>query len=50
MCFLSESVIPQSLLPGDARTIAWDDAIGMLRAYAFISGREENMYDIHRLV
>nr|CDP26075.1 Putative kinesin light chain [Podospora anserina S mat+] len=50
MCFLAGKDIPQSLLPpaGRLRTV---DAIGTLKAYAFISQRKEpDTYDIHRLV
>ncbi|KAK4205172.1 putative kinesin light chain [Triangularia verruculosa] len=50
MCFLAGKDIPQSLLPpaGRLRTV---DAIGTLKAYAFISQRKESdTYDIHRLV
>lgn len=51
MCFLSAKAIPRSLLPRDASSLEEEDAIGMLKAYAFITEREESdMYDIHRLV
>jgi len=50
MCFLAGKDIPQSLLPpaGRLKTL---EAIGILKAYAFISERKESdTYDIHRLV
>ncbi|KAK3352633.1 hypothetical protein B0T25DRAFT_189556 [Lasiosphaeria hispida] len=50
MCFLAAKDIPQSLLPpaGKLETL---EAIGTLKAYAFISQRNElDTYDIHRLV
>ncbi|KAK0745442.1 P-loop containing nucleoside triphosphate hydrolase protein [Schizothecium vesticola] len=50
MCFLAGKDIPQSLLPpaGRLKTV---EAIGTLKAYAFISERKESdTYDIHRLV
>jgi hypothetical protein len=50
MCFLAGKDIPQSLLPpaGRLKTV---EAIGTLKAYAFISQRKESdTYDIHRLV
>ncbi|KAL1989597.1 hypothetical protein VTN49DRAFT_6794 [Thermomyces lanuginosus] len=51
MCFLSEKAIPWSLLPGRALTLEGEAAIGLLKAYAFITEREEsNIYDMHRLV
>ncbi|KAL1978250.1 hypothetical protein VTN31DRAFT_1109 [Thermomyces dupontii] len=51
MCFLSEKAIPRSLLPQGAWTLEAEDALGTLKAYAFITEREESdVYDIHRLV
>ncbi|KAL1994732.1 hypothetical protein VTN49DRAFT_919 [Thermomyces lanuginosus] len=51
MCFLSEKDIPQSLLPPAGDAIEMEDAIGTLKAYAFVTEREEpDTYDIHRLV
>lgn len=51
MCFLSAKAIPRSLLPRDAWTLEAEDAIGTLKAYAFIIEREDlDVYDIHRLV
>ncbi|KAK4223171.1 putative kinesin light chain [Podospora fimiseda] len=50
MCFLAGKNIPQSLLPpaGRLKTV---EAIGTLKAYAFISQQNESdSYDIHRLV
>ena len=50
MCFLSEKEIPQSLLPPAGR-LETVEAIGTLKAYAFITQREESdTYDVHRLV
>ncbi|KAK0741212.1 P-loop containing nucleoside triphosphate hydrolase protein [Schizothecium vesticola] len=50
MCFLAGKDIPQSLLPPAGRLKAVE-AIGTLKAYAFISQRKESdTYDIHRLV
>ncbi|KAL1976588.1 hypothetical protein VTN31DRAFT_2870 [Thermomyces dupontii] len=51
MCSLSEKAIPRSLLPQGAWTLEAEDTIGTLKAYAFITEREElDVYDIHRLV
>ncbi|KAK4116060.1 hypothetical protein N656DRAFT_786545 [Canariomyces notabilis] len=50
MCFLAGKDIPQALLPpsGRLKTI---DALGTLKAYAFISQhKESDTYNIHRLV
>ncbi|KAK4113213.1 hypothetical protein N656DRAFT_789251 [Canariomyces notabilis] len=50
MCFLAGKNIPQSVLPpsGRLKTI---DALGTLKAYAFISQhKESDSYDIHPLV
>ncbi|KAK4221858.1 hypothetical protein QBC38DRAFT_520909 [Podospora fimiseda] len=50
MCFLAGKDIPQSMLPpaGRLKTV---EAIGTLKAYAFISQQNESdSYDIHRLV
>jgi tetratricopeptide (TPR) repeat protein len=50
MCFLAGKDIPQSLLP-PAKRLKAVEAIGTLKAYAFISQRKESdTYDIHRLV
>ncbi|KAK3935635.1 acyl transferase/acyl hydrolase/lysophospholipase [Diplogelasinospora grovesii] len=50
MCFLAEKDIPQSLLPPTRRLQA-EEAIGTLKAYAFVTEREEpDAYDIHRLI
>ncbi|EHK25616.1 uncharacterized protein TRIVIDRAFT_134921, partial [Trichoderma virens Gv29-8] len=50
MSILVEKDIPKSLLP-TARNIEAIEAIGTLKAYAFIIQRdEENSFDIHRLV
>ncbi len=50
MCFLAEKDIPRSLLPPATRLQA-EEAIGTLKAYAFVTEREEgNVFDMHRLV
>jgi tetratricopeptide (TPR) repeat protein len=50
MCFLAEKEIPISLLP-PADELDADEALGMLKAYAFITEHtDHNLYDIHRLV
>ncbi|KAL1992613.1 hypothetical protein VTN49DRAFT_4645 [Thermomyces lanuginosus] len=50
MCFLSEKAIPRSLLP-QVSALEAEDAIGTLKAYAYITEREKSdTYDIHRLV
>ncbi|KAL1994652.1 hypothetical protein VTN49DRAFT_2122 [Thermomyces lanuginosus] len=51
LCFLNEKGIPRSLLPGDPWTLDAEDALGTLKAYAFITERKDSdMYDMHRLV
>ena len=51
MCFLAEKEIPLSLLPPVDDELEADEAIGTLKAYAFITEREEqDSFDIHRLV
>ncbi|XTI89187.1 purine and uridine phosphorylase [Cenococcum geophilum] len=50
MCFLAEQDIPQSLL-APAPKAKMVEAIGTLKAYAFLTEREDvGSYDIHRLV
>ncbi|KAK4652643.1 hypothetical protein QC762_0075260 [Podospora pseudocomata] len=50
LCFLAGKDIPHSLLP-PAGTLETVEAIGTLKAYAFISQQNESdSYDIHRLV
>jgi hypothetical protein len=50
MCFLAEKDIPYTLLP-PAEEIRALQAIGTLKAYAFITERkEQDTYDMHRLV
>ncbi|UKZ82704.1 hypothetical protein TrVFT333_010499 [Trichoderma virens FT-333] len=51
MAFVAEKDIPKHLLPlGDSELETYE-AIGMLRAYAFISERAgQDAYDMHRLV
>ncbi|KAH7215414.1 hypothetical protein DER44DRAFT_820271 [Fusarium oxysporum] len=51
MCFLAEKDIPVSLLPPADDEINADEAIGTLKAYAFINQRGgSSSFDIHRLV
>ncbi|KAK4205848.1 P-loop containing nucleoside triphosphate hydrolase protein, partial [Rhypophila decipiens] len=51
MCFLVEKDIPQSLLPPAPSKIDALEAIGTLKAYAFVTQRQQqDAYDIHRLV
>ncbi|KAK8010351.1 P-loop containing nucleoside triphosphate hydrolase protein [Apiospora arundinis] len=50
ICYFAEKDIPVSLLPGDDE-MGKDEAIGVLKGYAFIIGREASgSFDIHRLV
>ncbi|KAH6957931.1 hypothetical protein BKA56DRAFT_197550 [Ilyonectria sp. MPI-CAGE-AT-0026] len=51
ICFLAEKNIPVSLLPRGEDELVAEEAIGMLKAYAFITEREgSSSFDIHRLV
>ncbi|OWT42405.1 kinesin light chain 3 [Pochonia chlamydosporia 170] len=51
LCFLGEKDIPTSLLPPPESELDMDEAIGTLRAYAFITQREgQDSIDMHRLV
>ncbi|KAM0449188.1 hypothetical protein ACHAO4_007851 [Trichoderma viride] len=51
MCFLAEKEIPASLLWKADDELEADEAIGALRAYAFITKRAgQELYDMHRLV
>ncbi|KAK2597338.1 hypothetical protein QQS21_006034 [Conoideocrella luteorostrata] len=51
LCVLGEKNIPVSLLPPSESELDMDEAIGTLRAYAFISHREgQDLIDMHRLV
>ncbi|RYP79040.1 hypothetical protein DL771_000018 [Monosporascus sp. 5C6A] len=51
MCFLGEKEIPRDLLPSADDELEADEAIGALKAYAFITPREgQDSFDIHRLV
>ncbi|KAL6904431.1 hypothetical protein GGI43DRAFT_320078 [Trichoderma evansii] len=52
MCFLAEKEIPASLLrTADDDELEADEAIGALKAYAFITERAgQELYDMHRLV
>ncbi|KAK8924419.1 Nephrocystin-3 [Metarhizium anisopliae] len=50
MCLLAEKDVPKSLLPM-ARKLDAIEAIGTLKAYAFIAEREsQDSFDMHRLV
>ncbi|OWT42400.1 phosphorylase superfamily [Pochonia chlamydosporia 170] len=51
LCLLGEKDIPTSLLPPPESELDMDEAIGTLRAYAFITQREgQDSIDMHRLV
>ncbi|KAL2137147.1 hypothetical protein VTI74DRAFT_8779 [Chaetomium olivicolor] len=51
MSFLAEKEIPKSLLPPGNGELEAHDAIGMLKAYAFITEQaSQESYDMHRLV
>ncbi|KAH8903431.1 hypothetical protein BR93DRAFT_885409, partial [Coniochaeta sp. PMI_546] len=51
MCFLSDSAIPISLLPSTHDEIETHEAIDTLKAYSFITGRENaGSVDMQRLV
>ncbi|KAK0717692.1 hypothetical protein B0T26DRAFT_854799, partial [Lasiosphaeria miniovina] len=50
ICFLNEKDIPFSLLPPAEDELEVDEAIGTLKAYAFIIPRGKESFDIHRLV
>ncbi|KAK3946214.1 P-loop containing nucleoside triphosphate hydrolase protein [Diplogelasinospora grovesii] len=51
LCFLAEKEIPAPLLPLADNDLAADEAISTLKAYAFISQREQNdSFDTHRLI
>lgn len=51
ICFLAEKDIPVSLLPPGDNELQEDEAIGTLKAYAFVAERKSsNSLDIHRLV
>ncbi|KAK7423712.1 hypothetical protein QQX98_000902 [Neonectria punicea] len=50
-CFLAEKNIPISILPQCEDELEEEEAIGILKAYAFISSSQESRsFDIHRLV
>ncbi|KAK3383706.1 hypothetical protein B0T24DRAFT_645911 [Lasiosphaeria ovina] len=49
ICFLAEKDIPLSLLPPAEDELEVDEAIGTLKAYAFIIPRGGESFDIHRL-
>ncbi|KAI9897353.1 hypothetical protein N3K66_007209 [Trichothecium roseum] len=51
ICFLGEKNIPTSLFYTGPDTLQVDEALGMLRGYAFLIDRgESESFDIHRLV
>jgi tetratricopeptide (TPR) repeat protein len=51
MSFLAEKEIPKSLLPPGKSALEANEAIGTLKAYAFITERAgQESYDTHRLV
>ncbi|KAI0798783.1 P-loop containing nucleoside triphosphate hydrolase protein [Xylaria sp. FL0064] len=51
ICFMAEKDIPVSLLPSGDDELARDEAIGTLKGYAIILGREESdSFNTHRLV
>ncbi|KAL6414269.1 kinesin light chain [Ilyonectria robusta] len=51
LSFLAEKDIPRNLLPTWDNILKMDEALGLLKTYAFISEREgQESYDIHRLV
>jgi hypothetical protein len=51
MSFFAEKDIPKSLLPPADDELQKDEAIGVLKAYAFITQRgEQDLFDIPRLV
>lgn len=51
ICLLAEKDIPVSLLPPGDNELQEDEAIGTLKAYAFVAERKSsNSLDIHRLV
>jgi tetratricopeptide (TPR) repeat protein len=51
MSFLAEKDIPKSLLPPGNGELEADEAIAVLKAYAFISIQpDQDSYDMHRLV
>lgn len=51
ICFFAEKDIPTSLLRRADDGLQFDEAIGVLKAYAFITQREDqDSFDIHRLV
>ena len=51
MSFLAEKEVPKSLLPPGKSDLEADEAIGTLKAYAFITERpSQESYDMYRLV
>ena len=51
MSFLAEKDIPRNLLPPGDGQLEMDEALGLLKTYAFISERAgQESYDMHRLV
>jgi tetratricopeptide (TPR) repeat protein len=51
ICFLAEKEIPVSLLPPASNQLEADEAIGILKAYGFITNRaSHDSFDMHSLV
>ncbi|KAI0159859.1 hypothetical protein GGR52DRAFT_582588 [Hypoxylon sp. FL1284] len=51
ICYLAEKDVPISLLPPGEDELEADEAIGILKGYAFVIERNEpDSFDIHRLV
>ncbi|KAI6080516.1 hypothetical protein F4821DRAFT_55383 [Hypoxylon rubiginosum] len=51
ICYLAEKDVPISLLPPGENKLEADEAIGILKGYAFVIERNElDSFDIHRLV
>ncbi|KAI1382616.1 uncharacterized protein F4822DRAFT_100890 [Hypoxylon trugodes] len=51
ICYLAEKDVPTSLLPPGEDELESDEAIGILKGYAFVIERKEpDSFDIHRLV
>lgn len=51
LSFLAEKDIPRNLLPTWDNVLKMDEALGVLKTYAFISERDsQKSYDMHRLV
>ncbi|KAK5994851.1 Nephrocystin-3-like protein [Cladobotryum mycophilum] len=50
MSFLAERDIPRSLLPELGHDLEMNEYLGTLKAYAFITEKNQASYDMHRLV